>query len=82
MSGRTPRLFEVFGFTTTHEALAAEQLLKDLGVPLTPIPAPRALGGALCGIALRLDPPDVPRAEELLERAGMSPAARGSIEDV
>ena len=82
MSARSPRPFEVFGFATTHDALAAEQLLKDLGVPVTPIPAPRSLGGALCGIAPRLEPSDVPRAEELLERAEMVPAARGSIEDV
>jgi hypothetical protein len=82
VSARSRRLFEVFGFATTHDALAAEQLLKDLGVPVTPIPAPRSLGGALCGIALRLELPDVPRAEELLERAEMAPAARGSIEDV
>jgi hypothetical protein len=79
MSGRPLRRFAVLGFTTTHTALAAEQLLKDLGIPATPIPAPKSIGGALCGIALRLEPADVERAETLLERAdlaGWRPAAR------
>ncbi len=82
MSVREPRTFAIFGFATTHTALAAEQLLKDLGVPVTPIPAPKSLGGALCGIALRIDPLDAERAELLLERADLSPRARGEIEDV
>ncbi|MBE0417279.1 MAG: DUF3343 domain-containing protein [Coriobacteriia bacterium] len=82
MSGRQRRTFVVFGFTTTHAALAAEQLLKDLGVPVTPIPSPKSLGGALCGIALRLDPVDAARAEILLERVELAVAARGEIEDV
>ncbi|MBW6467707.1 MAG: DUF3343 domain-containing protein [Coriobacteriia bacterium] len=82
MSGRPLRSFAVLGFATTHTALAAEQLLKDLGVPVTPIPAPTSIGGALCGIALRLDPGDVERAETLLERAELPVAARGEIEDV
>jgi hypothetical protein len=82
VSARPLRTFVVLGFTTTHTALAAEQLLKDLGVPVTPIPAPRSIGGALCGIALRLEPGDVDRAETLLERADLTVAARGEMEDV
>jgi hypothetical protein len=76
------RTFVVLGFSTTHTALAAEQLLKDLGVPVTPIPVPKSIGGALCGIALRLEPADTERAEILLQRADLKVAARGEIEDV
>lgn len=82
MSPRDARTYVVFGFSTTHAALDAEQLLKDLGVPVTPIPVPRVLGGALCGIALRLEPADVERAEDLLERADIAVTARGEMQDV
>ncbi|MDF1541819.1 MAG: DUF3343 domain-containing protein [Anaerosomatales bacterium] len=82
MSGRPLRTFAVLGFATTHTALAAEQLLRDLGVPVTPIPAPASIGNGLCGIALRLEPGDVERADTLLERAELRVAARGDIEDV
>lgn len=82
MSGRPRRTFVVFGFATTHTTLVAEQLLKDLGVPVTPIPAPKSIGGALCGIALRLEPGDVARAVTLLEHAELEVTTRGEIEDV
>jgi len=68
----------VLGFGTTHGALAAERLLLDIGVPVTPIPAPKDLG-QLCGIALRLDPADVPRADEALENAGIPVRARRTV---
>lgn len=82
MSARELRTYSVFGFSTTHSALDAERLLKDLGVAVTPIPVPKVLGGALCGIALRLELSDVERAETLLERAGIPLAARGEMQDV
>lgn len=82
MSAREARTYAVFGFSTTHTALDAERLLKDLGVPVTPIPAPTFLGGALCGIALRFELSDVDRAETLLERAGIAVDARGEMQDV
>lgn len=82
MSPRGARTYVVLGFATTHAALDAEQLLKDLGVPVTPIPAPRVLAGGLCGIALRLEPDDAGRALTLLERAEMPPAARAEMQDV
>ncbi len=75
-------MFVVLGFATTHAALAAEQLLKDLGVPVTPIPVPKVLARGLCGIALRLDSDDVARALTLLERAEMLPAAQAEMQDV
>ena len=82
MSAREPRTFAVLGFATTHDALTSEQLLKDLGIDVTPIPAPKSLGGALCGIALRIEPSDLERALELLGRAGIEPSGQGTIEDV
>jgi len=82
VSPRELRTYVVLGFATTHDALAAEQLLKDLGVPVTPIPVPRVLSGGLCGIALRLDPGEAGRALTLLERADIRPAAQADMQDV
>jgi hypothetical protein len=74
------RAFVVLGFASTHDALAAEALLKDLGVAAVPVPAPGELG-ARCGIALRLEPEDVQRARDLLERADISPTGEAGITD-
>ena len=81
MSPRTPDTFVVLGFATTHAALAAERLLLDIGVPVTPIPAPKDLG-QLCGIAMRLSPVDVARAEGALANADIAVRARTTITDV
>lgn len=81
MSARAPREFVVLGFGSTHDALAAEAVLKDMGVPVVPVPAPRELG-TLCGIALRVPPADAQRAETLLVAASMSPTGRVVIDDV
>ncbi len=78
---RETRAFVALGFKTTHAALSAESLLEDLGITVTPIPAPRVLG-ALCGIALRLELADVERAEELLARGDIAVTGRVEIEDV
>jgi ribosomal protein L7Ae-like RNA K-turn-binding protein len=80
ISGET-RPFVVYGFESTHAALAAESLLKDMGVAVVPVPAPKSIG-RLCGIALRVAPAESARAEELLSNAGMEPNARVEIEDV
>ncbi len=82
MTVREPRLFTVLGFGSTHRALSAEQLLKDLGIDVVPVPAPKTLGTGLCGIALRLEPAEVDRALELLGRADLEPTASASFEDV
>jgi hypothetical protein len=76
---RDERDFVVFGFDSTHDALAAEALLKDLGVPVLPVPPPRHLGA--CGIGLRVEPSDVDRAAELLERASIHVASRVPVRD-
>lgn len=82
MSPSSPRVFTVLGFATTHAALDAEQLLADLGVSVTPIPAPAELGGALCGIALRIEPSDTERALTLLDHAERAPVVVGEICDI
>lgn len=71
----------VLGFATTHDALDAEALLEDLGVAVTPIPAPSTLS-AKCGIALRLAEADEARALEYLERAEIIVTGRTRIEDM
>jgi hypothetical protein len=80
VSAREPRPFVVYGFESTHAALSAESLLKDMGVAVVPVPAPKSIG-RLCGIALRVEPAESDRAEELLANAGMEPNARVEIED-
>jgi hypothetical protein len=78
---RQQRAFVVLGFGSTHDALDAEALLEDLGMEVTPIPAPPAIS-ANCGIALRLEPSDLPRAETYLQRAGIAIRSRTEIHDV
>lgn len=81
MTGRETRTFEVLGFESTHDALDAEALLVDLGFAVTPIPAPPELS-ASCGIALRIEAQDSERVHLYLERAGITVARRGVIEDL
>jgi diphthamide biosynthesis methyltransferase len=78
---RESRLFAVFGFATTHDALAAEAALKAAGVTVTPIPAPHGLG-SLCGIALRLELSDADVAVEVFAGASIAPTVRAEIADV
>ncbi len=78
---RTPRTFLVLGFSSTHDALDAEALLTDMGIPVVPIPAPKSIG-ALCGIALRLELHDESRALRYLDGAGIGVAARDQVLDV
>lgn len=81
MSPARMRRFLVLGFASTHDALDAEALLGDMGVEVTPIPAPPSVS-ATCGIALRLSPEDDERARIYLERAGIAVASAVEIEDV
>lgn len=71
MSGEL-RVFVVYGFSSVHDALGAETVLKGAGVAVTPVPSPKELGD-LCGIALRVAPDDAVHARRLLESAGMAP---------
>ena len=70
---RTPRSFAVFGFQSTHDALAAEDVLRDIGAEVVPIPAPSSLGGR-CGIALRVP--------ELQAEMALSEIKRNEIEPI
>jgi hypothetical protein len=81
VTARRPSAFVFLGFGSTHDALAAEAVLRDMGVPVVPVPAPRQLG-SLCGIALRVPPADADRAENLLVEASMAPTGRAVIDDV
>lgn len=78
---RVPRAFAALGFSSTHDALDAEQLMLDLGISVVPIPAPSTIG-TLCGIALRIELADEERATSYLEVAGITVTARVEIEDV
>lgn len=78
---RPTRTYMVYGFRSTHEALDAEALLDDLGVEVTPIPAPVTVS-AVCGIALRVDLTDAPKADRYLLNAGLEPLAALEIEDI
>ena len=77
---RERRLFKVFGFSSTHEALDAEALLDDMGIDVVPIPAPTSIG-ALCGIALRVPPEQFERSRRYLDSVGIVPYATLEIED-
>ena len=81
MTPRGLRRFAVFGFATTHDALAAEQVLKEYGVEVVPIPAPKTLGD-LCGIALRVPADLQDGARAVLEAASVHPASEAAMEDV
>ena len=57
----------VFTFATTHEAMTAEDILREDGLPLDVVPPPRDLSAG-CGLALRIALRDVPAALEALSR--------------
>lgn len=77
---RVSRTFAVYGFASTHGALAAEAALKAAGVAAVPVPSPRELS-ELCGIALRVELADVERVEDVLSGAGLEWRARAEMED-
>lgn len=81
MKARALRRFVVFGFATTHDALAAEHALRQQGVEVVPIPTPASLG-AFCGIALRVPHRLEEEARATLVAALLPPASEALIEDV
>jgi hypothetical protein len=74
------RPFVAFGFESVHDTLAAEDVLRDAGIPAVTIPSPSELG-ELCGIALRVEPEDAAGAEAALALAGAPARARSNILD-
>jgi len=81
LSPRELRDFVVLGFASTHDALSAEAIMKDMGVDAVTVPAPKEIG-TLCGIALRVSPEHAERARELLVRGGIEPTASVVVQDV
>ncbi len=79
--GRGLRPFVVFAFGSTHESLAAEDVLLDAGFTVRVMPLPRSRG-SLCGIALRLPPDQRHEALSELAKHGLVVAAQDEIEDV
>lgn len=59
-------------FQSIHKVMKAEKILKQQGVPVLLIPAPRALSSD-CGLALRYAPGDRLRVEEMLSAASLLP---------
>lgn len=59
-------------FQSIHKVMKAEKLLKQQGIPVMLIPAPRALSSD-CGLALRYAPEDRSRIEDTLAGAALLP---------
>jgi len=78
---RARRPFVVLGFGSTHDALAAEDLLRDARIEVVPVPAPATLG-ALCGIALRVPESSSELALSHLNERHIEPTGIIRMEDV
>lgn len=74
------RDYVVFGFSSTHDALAAETALKTEGVAFRVVPTPQGMG-ELCGIALRVLPEDEEAAKAAMDAHGVSWTATVTVED-
>jgi hypothetical protein len=61
----------VFTFATTHQAMVAEDTLRDAGIRLEVIPPPRELSPG-CGLALRVSLGDVSDAIDVLASRGVA----------
>lgn len=59
-------------FASIHRIMAAEQLLLEADLPITLIPAPRAISND-CGMALRLLPHDWPQVQQCLQQQSLMP---------
>lgn len=60
----------VITFTSTHQAMAAEDALLEAGVPLEVVPAPPGTSAG-CGLALRVRNSDLQTAERILAERGV-----------
>lgn len=59
-------------FNSIHRVMKAEKLLKERGLPILLIPAPRTLKSD-CGLALRYAATDRPAVEQVLAEEGLLP---------
>lgn len=65
--------FRIITYETTHQAMAAEEILERAGVPFEVIPTPEEVSAG-CGLAHRLDQRDLGAALEALDEAGSAHA--------
>lgn len=72
-------MFAVVLFHTTSAAIRAEKMLKQAGLAVRLIPTPRQFSSD-CGIALRFDWAETPRAQALLEEAAVDTAGVRPLE--
>jgi hypothetical protein len=59
----------VFTFATTHQAMVAEDVLREEPLHVEVVPPPHQLSAG-CGLALRISLRDVPAARAALSREG------------
>jgi transposase len=72
--------FTVFGFETTHDAMRAERVLEEAGVPVVLIPTPKVLG-TLCGLAARVPRESATECAHALEGARVRVSATLEMDD-
>ena len=70
MSGAPAGGVRVYTFDTTHQAMWAEDLARDAGIPAEVIPAPPGVD-AKCGLALRTILARAEALEAVLEKEGV-----------
>lgn len=64
------RNYPLITFVSTQEAMAGEELLKDLQIPCLIVPTPRELSEG-CGLSLRVFPQDLLRSFNYLIDQGI-----------
>ncbi|MBI5492277.1 MAG: DUF3343 domain-containing protein [Deltaproteobacteria bacterium] len=62
----------IMAFGSSHKALKAEEILKDAGIPMRLLPAPKALA-AYCDLVISIDEGSLGRARNSLEEGGAGP---------
>lgn len=72
--------FVVFGFSSTHDAIRAERLMRAEQLDAILIPTPSALG-SLCGLALRAPTALGARVSSLLAQDAVIPTGSIEIDD-
>lgn len=72
--------FAVFGFSGTHEAIRAEDILLAASIDVALIPTPKVLG-SLCGFAVRVPVKERDAAYGALLAAALEPAGEAAISD-
>jgi len=79
--GRASQPFVAFGFSSVHDALEAEDVVRRAGIHAVPVPPPKELG-ELCGLALRVQPADAELADAAMRAAGRPPISRADFRDL